>query len=192
MVSLVLALATWSEDSFAGSSLEPQVRVHAGGSWVSGPSPFGINAGIDARLTRILAIDLAGFVTPAPIDDSEYVDREIDTEYYWLRHAVYFAPGIRIPHAQPRTWAWDVFVRGGAGVVWFADTHPEATGLDGADRRTSPSAAGNAGLDVLARFGKAGIRVAGKAWFYEAQHPQLSVTEFMVQPQVTVEGLWQF
>lgn len=189
---LILIVAALTGTANAGSSLEPQIRVHAGGSWVGGPSPFGVNVGVDARLTRILAIDLAGFVTPAAIDDAEYIEREDESGYYWMRHAVYFAPGIRIPHPQPRTWAWDVFVRGGAGVIWYADTNPESYGLGGDDRRVSPSPAGNAGLDAMARFGNAGVRIAGKAWFFEGQDPQGQSNQFRVQPQVTVEGLWQF
>ena len=191
MLLFVLTTAL-SGSALAGTSLEPQIRVHAGGSWVGGPAPFGVNMGVDARLTRILAIDLAGFVTPAAIDDAEYIDRADESEYYWMRHSVYFAPGIRIPHPQPRDWAWDVYVRGGAGVIWYADINPDAYGLAGEERAVTPAPAGNAGLDALARFGNFGVRVAGKAWFYEGQHPQVSATQFMIQPQVTVEALWQF
>ena len=191
-MQLVLLAAALSGPAFAASSLEPQVRVHAGGSWVAGPSPFGVNLGVDARLTRILAIDVAGFFNPVDIDESEYMLRDSETDYYTMRNAVYFAPGIRIPHPQPRTWAWDVFVRGGGGVVWYADLNPNAYGLDGNAHAVTPGAAGNAGIDALARFGNAGVRIGGKAWFYEGQHPQASAVQFNIQPQVTVEGMWQF
>jgi hypothetical protein len=192
MVPAILSLVMLCGEVFATEPLEPQVRVHAGGSWVGGPSPFGATLGADARITRILAMDLSAFLTPVKIDEAEYAYESVEADYYHLRHGIYFDPGIRIPHPQPRTWAWDLFLRGGSGVVWFADTNPDAYGLDGEEHAITAAIAGLAGADAFVRFGKFGVRIAGRAWFYEAQHPRPTLPEFMIQPQATVEALWQF
>jgi len=167
--ALFALFATLAAPAHAGGILEPQVRVHAGLNYVSGPSPFGIAGGLDARLTRVLAIDLGGFGSFSPISESEYVERDDDRDYYHLRHGVYFAPGIRIPHAQPRTWAWDIFIRGGAGVLWYTDTHPDSLTTD-APGATTTGAGGFGGADAMVRVGNYGVRLSGRAWIFEAQH----------------------
>lgn len=174
------------------AALEPQVRLHLGVNYVGGPSPFGVSGGMDARLTRLIGLDLGGFVTPADIPESEFTTQAEDQDYYHMRHAVYFAPGLRIPHPQPRTWAWEFFIRGGVGALWYADTKPGAYALGDDAYSVSTTIGGFGGADAFLRFGRWGVRVAGRAWIYEAQHPQASNPSLMVQPQVSVEGLVQF
>lgn len=191
VLSTLALLATLATPAQA-ASLEPQVRVHLGVNYVGGPSPFGVSGGMDARLTRLVGIDLGGFVTPAEIPDEEFVKREADEDYFHLRHAVYFAPGLRIPHPQPRAWAWEVFIRAGVGALWYADTKPGAYSLGDEAYAVSTGIGGLGGADAFVRFGRWGVRVAGRAWLFEAQHPQASAPALLVQPQVSVEGLIQF
>jgi hypothetical protein len=172
--------------------LEPQVRIHAGLNYVLGPSPVGATAGLDARLTRVLAIDLGGFGSFVGIPESEYVREEEEEDYFHLRHGVYFAPGLRIPHPQPRAFAWDVFVRGGAGVLWYTDTQPASLSVTHAAGATTASAGGFGGIDLMVRIDRFGVRGSAKGWVYEAQHQYGGDPTVMIQPQFCLEGLVEF
>lgn len=191
MISLIATLAVVATSAEAGI-LEPQVRVHAGVNYVLGPAPLGVAAGLDARLTRVLAIDVGGFGTLTGLLESDYTDQEVDESYYLLRHGVYFAPGIRIPHPQPRTWAWDIFIRGGAGVIWYADTDPSSLNGNNSPDDTTAAAAGFGGLEALVRFGRYGVRATGRGWVYEAQHQIGGNPAVLVQPQLSLEGFYEF
>lgn len=192
MTPALLLLASLSPSAHAQQAMDPQVRLHAGVSWINGPAPFGVTGGIDARLTRIVAIDLGGFLSPVEIPESDWVSEPVAGESFHLRHALFFAPGLRLPHAQPRTWAWDVFLRGGPAVAWYADTSQESYSLDGDPYAVSPGIAGFAGGELMARFGTFGVRAAGRAWFYEGMHSSSSAPAFKVEPQVALEALVQF
>ena len=192
MLSSALVVAALVGSADAGTMLEPQVRVHVGANYVGGPSPFGVSLGLDARLTRIVGIDLGGFASPVPIAADEFVTQAKDEDYFHLRHGVYVAPGLRIPHAQPRAWAWEVFVRGGAGVIWFADTDPDAYPVGDEPYAITPGIGGFGGADAFVRVGHFGVRVLGRAWVYEGQHRQPGTPAMLVQPQIAVEGIVQF
>jgi len=192
MSSVLIALALLSPEARAGQPLEPQVRVHAGVSWLNGPSPFGVTGGIDARLTRLLAIDLGGFYTPVEIAEADWVSQPEADESFHLRHGLYFAPGIRIPHPQPRTWAWDVILRVAPAVVWYADTSSESYSIDGLPYAITPAASGFAGGDLMLRLGAFGVRASGRAYLYEALHSSGFDTYVKVEPQVAIEALVQF
>lgn len=172
--------------------LDPQNRVHLGVNLVDGPSPVGISGGFDSRLTRLVSVDIGGFASPVPIAEDVMVDAVDYPEYLRLRHGVYVAPGIRIPHPQPRTVAYDFFGRLGAGVVWTANLSPDVTGFDTSNHQVSPSPAGLVGADALVRFGSFGARVSGKAWMYEAVRAAPQDQFFMLRAQASVEGLFQW
>jgi hypothetical protein len=191
MISLIALTVTQATTAQAGV-LEPQVRIHAGVNYVTGPSPFGITGGLDARLTRVVAIDLGGFGSVAGIEESDYVDQDVDADYFRLRHGVYFAPGLRIPHAQPREWAWDVFIRAGAGVIWYGDTQPSSLTVTRAPGETTAAAGGFGGIDLMARFGVFGVRASGRGWVYEGQHQFGGTPAVLIQPQLCLEGLVEF
>jgi len=192
MLSTLLVLVASSGVAQA-AALEPQVRLHFGGNYVSGPSPFGLSLGMDARLTRLVSMDVGAFVSPVAIGEEEFIDQADNADYFHLRHGFYFAPGIRIPHPQPRTWAWEFFIRAGTGVVWFADTDPDAYGLGGDDYAVTASIGGFGGADAFVRFGPHfGLRFVGRAWVYQGQHPQADEPALLVQPQLAVEAMWQF
>lgn len=190
--SLLLVLAS---PAYAGSAaLEPQIRLHAGLSVVGDNlAPFGVTGGLDARLTRLINIDVGGFGSPVAIPETEVQDQDNPTDYFHLRHGVYVAPGIRIPHAQPKALAWDIFFRGGAGVVWSANLEPGANVLDaGLAYPVDPAPAGFAGADLTLRGAKLGVRLSGRAWMYEVTQENLGQSWFHVQGQFGLEGTWQF
>jgi hypothetical protein len=177
-------------------ALDPQNRLHVGASVVPGPSPVGVTAGFDSRLTRVLAIDFGGFASPTPLPEGLGTDadgEEVELpDSAHLRHGLYVTPGLRIPHAQPRTWAWEVFVRGGAGVAWVADVSPDSAPTEGLRYSVTPDIAGVAGADALVRFGRFGVRATGRAWMFDTVQVSPSETFFIPRSQFGVEGLVQW
>lgn len=174
------------------SGLDPQNRVHLGVSVVEGPSPVGISGGFDSRLTRLVSVDLGGFASVVPIAEDTELAVESYPDYLRLRHGVYVAPGLRIPHPQPRAFAYDFFLRVGAGVVWTANLSPDVAGFDATNFSVTPSPAGTAGADALVRVGPAGLRLAGKAWMYEGTRVVPEDSFFMLRAQASIEGLYQW
>jgi len=191
-VLLSFAILAWFPTAAdAGSSnLNPRVRVHAGAAVSEGPAPVGYTAGIDARASRFIYMNLAAFFNPTnPI--SNELDREGLRTPHLVRHGIYALPGIRIPHRQPKAFSWDITFRGGFGILWttYAGTKTNpyygAQPLD-ADVMTA------AGVDVGIRRGPLGIRVAGRT-FFAWPHDHSSHTDpFFWAPQLSVEGLYQF
>jgi hypothetical protein len=192
---LTTLLATFAPASAQSMALEPQNRMHVGLNVVDGPSGFGITGGLDSRLTRIIALDIGAFASPAAIPEEYTWDGAADAstpDYYRLRHGVYATPGFRIPHAQPKTWAWDFFLRGGGGVVWAANLAPDVGGDDGERYAIRADIGGVAGADVLFRFGKFGARIFGKAWMFDVLQTSPAKSFFVVRPQYGVEALVQW
>jgi hypothetical protein len=185
LTSLLLTSAPAAAQNMA---LEPQNRLHVGLNMVGGPSPFGVTGGFDSRLTRYIALDIGAFVSPVPVA-SDYELDSVDTnaEYYELRHGVFATPGLRIPHPQPKHWAWEVFARAGGGVVWAANLSPNAP-VDA----TRPAPGGLLGGDALVRFGKVGVRASGKAWLFDVLQTSPSEDFLLVRPQWSVEALVQW
>ena len=190
MFSMLLGLIVSA--NAATLALDPQNRLHVGLSYVQGApgaAPFGVTAGFDSRLTRLIAIDFGAFTSPIALADGLGEDAELPTSAY-LRHGIYVTPGIRIPHPQPRAWAWEVFLRAGAGVAWTADV---ASNSQAGDRYfMETDMAGIAGADALARFGRFGVRAAGKAWMYDQTQTSPLETFFLARGQWTVEALMQW
>ena len=163
-ISLLLVSAALSAPALANRpAMEPQVRLHAGASAVAGPSSFGVMAGMDTRLTRVIFMDIGGFGTlqslPADID----IDATEQADYFRLRHALYLAPGIRIPHRQPESFAWDLTFRIGPALVWTADLNPDSfsVSLD-EEYRVEADPAATGGVELLLRRNKVGIRASGR------------------------------
>lgn len=196
LLALLTTLFAFFAPAHAQSmALEPQVRVHAGLNVVGGPSGFGLTGGLDSRLTRYIALDIGGFASPVAIDPAYTWDGAADAgtpDFYRLRHGIYATPGIRIPHAQPKRWAWDAFVRGGGGVIWTADLAPTADPSSDLDVAIRPSPAGVVGADVLVRFGRFGARAFGKAWMFDVLQIVPTRSFFVVRPQYGLEALVQW
>lgn len=185
-------IAVGSSAHAADVGLDPQNRLHLGVNVVNGPSPVGVTGGFDTRLTRLVSVDLGGFVSPVPIATETEVTAVEYPEYMRLRHGVYVAPGLRIPHPQPKSWAYDFVLRAGGGVIWSANLDPELSGIESANFWISPAAAGVAGADALVRVGSFGVRASGKAWMYAAYRVSPEAQYFMLRTQWGLEGLYQF
>lgn len=176
-------------------ALEPQVRVHAGLNVVEGPSGLGVTGGMDARLTRLIALDIGVFASPVPIEAEYRWDGPSDAatpEFFQLRHGVYGTPGLRIPHPQPKTWAWDLFLRAGGGVVWSADLSASAVGESVSDNDIRPDVGGTVGADALVRFGRVGARAFGRVWLFDVQQTSPARSFVVLRPQYGVEALVQW
>jgi hypothetical protein len=186
-----LFLAVLSPVLAANMALDPQTRLHAGVSVTPGAGGVGGTVGFDARLTRVVSIDLGVFASPlAETRDLPAVDDTLPGSAQLL-HAVYLAPGLRLPHAQPKAWAWELFARGGGGVAWTVDTDPDVRAAVGEDP-VRAKMAGCVGADALVRAGRYGARVAGKAWIFEATQTVPLTTFTVVRPQFSVEALVQW
>lgn len=186
-----LFLAVLSPVLAANMALDPQTRLHAGVSVIPGAGGVGATVGFDARLTRVVSIDLGAFASPlAETTDLPAVDDTLPGSAQVL-HAVYLAPGLRLPHAQPKAWAWELFARGGGGVAWTVDTNPDVRAAVGEDP-VRAKMAGCVGADALVRAGRYGARVAGKAWIFEATQTVPLTTFTVVRPQFSVEALVQW
>ena len=190
MISSLL-FAVLSPALAANMALDPQTRLHAGVSVTPGAGGIGAAVGFDARLTRVMAIDLGAFASPmAETQDLPDVDDTLPGSAQVL-HAVYLAPGLRLPHAQPKDWAWELFARGGGGVAWTVDTNPEVRAAVGEDP-VRATMAGCVGADALVRSGRYGARIAGKAWIFEATQTVPLTSYTVVRPQFSVEALVQW
>jgi hypothetical protein len=195
-LSTLIALVVASQAHASTLALDPQNRLHVGASYVPGPAPVGLSVGFDSRLTRVLAIDFGGFASPVALPEglgqlADGEEAELPDSAH-LRHGIYVTPGLRIPHPQPRTWAWEVFVRGGAGVAWTADVSPDVAPTDDLRYAVLPDLAGIAGADALVRFGRFGVRASGKAWMVDAIQTTPAETFFIARSQWGLEGLVQW
>jgi len=192
-MTLMLASTLFTGDALAGRpAMDPQVRMHLGVSAVQGPSPIGLMGGLDSRITRMLHVDIGGMGTVTPIPDDADIEAESNTDYYRLRHGIYLAPGVRIPHRQPSAFSWDVIFRAGAAVTWSADLDPDAVALTEDGVRHAVGPAGLGGMDLLIRGETIGVRASGKgfaSWVYD---PHTRDNALVISPQVGLEALYQF
>lgn len=186
---LVLGVGSAHADQVA---LDPQNRLHAGASWIPGPSGFGVLAGMDSRLTRVVAVDFGGFVSPVPLGVDDAMPDAPWDQTSSLRHGVYVTPGVRIPHGQPANWAWEAFVRAGGGVIWTANLDPDVPVLGGGSFAVEPDLGGAVGADALVRAKNFGVRASGRAWVYEVLQTVPQQSWIVVRPQFTLEALYQW
>ena len=187
------SLLTLSSLLFSGTALaarpaaEPQVRLHVGLSLVEAPSPVGFSLGFDSRVGRNLALD-AGVFGSMPGELETTSERATSRDHVRLRHGLYTMPGLRIPHPQPRSFRWDVYVRGGPGVVWTEDTWD----------RTSPNVAGQmdpaafAGVDGVIVKNAVGLRLGVRTVLTSVYDSQLQSDQFFWAPQYNLELVYQF
>jgi hypothetical protein len=171
-------------------ALDPQVRPHVGVSWVPGDAGLGVTGGFEARMTRLIAMDLGGVVSAQALPDTIATDGLPESAR--LRHGVYLTPGFRIPHPQPKSWAWELFVRGGGGVAWTTDVSAKVPDGEGTTYVVKPGMAGVTGADLLVRAGRFGARIAGKAWVFDATQASPARSFTIVAPQVSAEALIQW
>ena len=190
VVATLCSLA--SLPAFAGhESLDPLNRVHLGISF-SDENTFGINGGLDSRLTRLVFIDMGAFASPMPFpDDMKAQGDDPATDTVFLRHGIYVAPGLRVPHREKDGLQWDVIARGGFGGVWSTDVNPESATLNGNyEVEADPSLL--AGLDLQLRKDHVGLRLAGKEYFFKVFSGPAREDVALAKPQFAGEILYQW
>ena len=159
---------------------------------------------MDSRLTRTIYMDVGGIFSPMPISgDFAVADEAVPREHFRLRHAIYVAPGVRIPHRQPTRFHWDVTFRFGATMVWSTDVS-ESQSLyanSSIGRRLEFDAGGLAGLELMliqppkgvgARFGRVGVRASGRSLMYLPFFEDELDDVWVWTPQFGLEGVYQF
>ncbi|MCB9794538.1 MAG: hypothetical protein H6741_17620 [Alphaproteobacteria bacterium] len=202
LFGLFAALAP--SDAFAQRRpLDPEIRLHVGPSMMRGPSGYGGMVGMDARLTRSIQMDLGGIFSPIPIPEHYAVgDETTPQEHFRLRHAVYVAPGLRIPHRQPARFHWDAMFRFGTMMVWSTDVSESQVvyATSSLGRRLEFDAGGLAGLELLlmqppkglgSNVGRFGLRLSGKTLVYVPFYEDSLDDVFVWTPQVGLELLYQ-
>lgn len=172
-------------------AMDPLNRVHLGASLVQGPVAPGLSVGMDSRMTRLVFVDAGGFSSPVPLEAEDELEGT-DAEALRLRHGLYLGPGLRIPHAQPAAFRFDLVLRGGMSVVWLADLTEGATDRHGPPFRHVPEVAGFGGVDLTLLRGPVGLR-GGYRHYFMAPYLEDEGTDVLVnRGQVTVEATVQF
>ena len=170
-------------------ALEPMNRLHLGANIVPGPASMGLTIGFDSRLTRLAFVDAGGF---GSLGDPDLADLDPDTapeDAMLLRHGIYIAPGIRVPHVQPQAFGFDVLPRVGMAAVWLADLASEGVV---ARNPYSTEVAGFLGLDLTVQKGPVGIRGSYRHFFCAPYVPDAQKDMPINIPVFTVEGQYQF
>ncbi|MFT4974154.1 MAG: hypothetical protein ACI8S6_000036 [Myxococcota bacterium] len=170
--------------------MDPQNKAHMGASVVD-LEAIGVTGGLDSRLTRFVYIDISGLVSATETDLTEPTDPDATiTDYVKTRHALWVAPGIRVPHRYGEGLKWDVFFRGGFGVVWSQDLSADGLYL------TNP--AGLGGMDLVLRKDAIGVRASGKVFAYRAL-PTIAFTDSwgadelgVLGSQLALEAIYQW
>ena len=179
---LLLASTTASARRFG---MEPQNRVHLGLSMANTSLTLGATGGLDTRLSRVLYVDTGGFFSVT--DDTGRHEPAAGTatkDLFELRHALYVAPGLRIPHRYVEGLNWDLTGRVGFGAVWSADSSSDYL------VRADPALLG--GADLLLRYDRVGLRVGGKAFAYRTFTLSPPREAGIVKPQFFAEGVLQW
>ncbi len=176
----------------AAQSLEPLNRVHLGLSMADEPSRLGIAGGLDSRLTRLLFVDAGGFgslVTPE-LQDEDQGDGVGGVEDFRVRHGIYLAPGVRIPHVQPEAFSFDIFLRGGMAAIWLADVSSAERVGESFDYATE--VAGYPGADLAIQRGKVGVRVSYRQLFCAPYVESARSDVILTTPHFSFEAQYQF
>jgi hypothetical protein len=175
----------------ARDALDPLNRVHLGVSF-SDEYTFGVNGGLDSRLTRLVFIDMGGFASPMPFPDDVKADGDDPaSDTVFLRHGIYVAPGLRVPHREKDGLQWDVIARGGFGGVWSTDVNPESATVDG-DYEVEADPGLLAGLDLQLRMDHFGLRLAGKEYFFKVFSGPERQDVALAKPEFAGEILYQW
>jgi hypothetical protein len=191
--ALVAVLGAWSVPAWAARpALDPLNRGHVGVSFSDG-NTIGLNGGLDSRLTRIVFIDVGAFGSPITFPEMDVRTGQDPGEYVFLRHGIYVAPGLRLPHRDTDGLDWDLIGRGGFGGVWSTDVNPTnylATGSGRYEVEADPAAL--AGLDVQLRKERVGLRAGAKAYLFKIFSQELVEDVVLVKPQWSGEVVYQW
>lgn len=170
-------------------ALDPMNRLHLGVSFVEGPSPLGATIGFDSRLTRLAFVDAGGFGSLGTPDPDELDPDTPPEDALRLRHGIYIAPGIRVPHVQPQAFGFDVLPRAGMAAVWLADLDSDR--VEGRNP-FSTEVAGFLGVDLSIQKGALGVRASYRHLFCAPYVQDRKEDMPMNTPMFTLEGQYQF
>lgn len=171
--------------------LDPENRVHLG-AVLTDNRTFGVMGGLDSRLTRVVSVDVGGFLSPMPLPDDVAPDSEQGEDFVFMRHGVYVAPGLRLPHRQPKALQWDLILRPGFAALFNNDVHPDnqTTPNERFQTIAAPSLFG--GGELLLRKDHVGLRLTGRAFLFRQFSSYENADMVLVRPQYGAELVWQF
>ncbi len=178
-----LILTASLPDAEAAPVLDPQNRAHIGLSVADTGLALGLSGGFDSRLTRFVFVDVGGFMSATEAGEAEF-SRDAPEEAIALRHGIFVAPGLRVPHRVKGDFSWDLIGRGGFAAVWSEDRSNEVAFV------ANPAIL--AGLDGLVRYKKVGLRASGKAFFYQPYIDIISDDVSLMRPQASLEAIYQW
>ena len=160
-------------------ALEPQNKVLFGPSWIDGG--YGASLSIESRLTQLVSVNVGSTLSFSEnIGNNESEDPQ---DWIKLNHAIWAAPGWRIPHRyRDEGLKWDVVFRGGFGCVFTSDSYIRNYML------IDP--AGLAGVDLYIRKENWGIRSSSKAFIYQPAPSKGRKTITTQRFQSSVEVFW--
>jgi hypothetical protein len=170
-------------------ALDPMNRLHLGVSFVQGPSPLGATIGFDSRLTRLAFVDAGGFGSLGTPDPDALDPDTLPEDALRLRHGIYIAPGIRVPHVQPQAFGFDVLPRVGMAAVWLADLDSDR--VEGRNP-FSTEVAGFLGVDLSVQKGAVGVRASYRHVFCSPYVQDRKEDMPINTPLFTLEGQYQF
>ncbi|RME22201.1 MAG: hypothetical protein D6798_16395 [Deltaproteobacteria bacterium] len=187
-----LALICWGGTAHARRlALDPENRVHVGAALTDSAS-FGIIGGLDSRLTRLLYVDIGGFVSPIPLPDDIAPVSDQGRDFVFLRHGLYVAPGLRVPHRQPAAFQWDLTGRAGFGAVWSNDVHPDNTTLPTERYELEATPALLAGAEALVRKDAVGVKLSARGYLFRPYSQFEKADLVLLRPQYLAEVFYQW
>ena len=162
-------------------AMEPQNRLLVGYSHIDGG--MGSTVSFESRLTQLIYVNMGGFVTLA--ENQGDIDSSDPQDWLKMNHAIWAAPGWRIPHRyKSGGWNWDVMLRGGFACVFTDDVYRDDLLL------VDPAAL--TGLDVYLHNGDAGLRVSNRVFLYQPEPTQTLKGVSIQRLQSSVEFFWQW
>ncbi len=189
---LALVLICWGGTAHARRlALDPENRIHLGAALTDSGS-FGVIGGLDSRLTRLLYVDIGGFVSPIPLPDDIAPVSDSGRDFIFLRHGLYVAPGLRVPHRQPASFQWDLTGRAGFGAVWSNDVHPDNTTLPNERYEIEATPALLGGVEGLIRKDAVGVKLSARGYLFRPFSQYEGADLVLVRPQYLAELIYQW
>lgn len=172
-------------------ALEPENRIHLGAALTDSTS-LGVFGGLDSRLTRVVYVDVGGFVSPIPLADDIVPATDDGRDYIFLRHGIYVGPGLRLPHRQPASFQWDVTGRLGFAAVWSNDVHPDnsTTPNERFEIEADPALLG--GIEGLIRKDSVGLKLSARGYLFRPFSQFEGLDLVLLRPQYIAEFVYQW
>ncbi len=181
--AVILCLLTLHDADARRMPLDPQNRLHLGLNMVEGFN-LGVTGGLDTRLTRVIYVDVGGFVSTMPPVEGTLDPINNPEDWINLRHSLYLTPGLRLPHRSSAGFTWDLTARVGAGSVWSTDHSVVET--------VQSDVGLISGGDFIIRYEQFGMRMSGKALYFRPFSLVVRDELSLIRPQFALEALYQW